>query len=168
MKTRLGDFEKAVQINPNAVGAHSNLCQALATCPEMERRDVKRAIEMGEASVKLMQTNSTKPGLGLGVAHYVAEDYGAAVSALNKGLEGKPSSRDRGGGFYLAMAHWQLDQEDEAVEWYKKAADWMPTLQPMYQAELRRLRDQAAELMGITEDIPTEEHEESAALEQAT
>ena len=34
--------------------------------------------------------------------------------------------------------------------------------------DIRQFREEAAELMGITEKLPSEENEESAALEQAT
>lgn len=109
---------------------------------------------MGEASVKLSPPNYDA-WVALGAAHYVAGDYSAAVSALNKGLEFKSGSHYSWAGFYLAMIHWQLDQKKEALQWYEKATDGMSAERPFYQAELGRLRDQAAELLGI--DITDED-----------
>jgi tetratricopeptide (TPR) repeat protein len=166
----IADFEKALQINSNDVGAHLWLCKALAICPEMERRDEHRAIEMGEASVKLSPTNF-HAWVWLGAAHYVAGDYDAAISALNKGFEVSPDTRDPRAGFYLAMIHWRSDQKQEAVEWYDKATNWVSLKGPAYQAEIGRIRDQAVELLGLKrgdEDQETTEEESAKDEEQST
>jgi tetratricopeptide (TPR) repeat protein len=165
------DFEKAIEVNPNVVDARIFLCWALATCPEMGRRDLQRAIEIGEAHVKLMPTNQ-QAWLDLGVAHYAAGDYDAAISALNKGPEVQPGSRDWWTCFYFAMTHWQLGQKKEAVEWYEKANDrsYLKAY-PILQAEHDRLRQQAAELLGIDlndEDREATEKESSNDEEQST
>jgi hypothetical protein len=46
------------------------------------------------------------------------------------------------------MAHWQLDQEEEARKWYDEAVAWMDKNRPQNE-ELRRFRAEAAELLGI-------------------
>jgi tetratricopeptide (TPR) repeat protein len=50
--------------------------------------------------------------------------------------------------FFLAMAHWQLDNKDAARGWYDKAVEWMDKNQPNNE-ELRRFRAEAAELLKI-------------------
>ena len=52
--------------------------------------------------------------------------------------------------FFLAMAHWQLGEKDEARQWYDQAVEWMEQKQPDND-ELRRFRAEAAELLGISE-----------------
>ena len=64
--------------------------------------------------------------------------------------------------FFLAMAHWQLDNKDKAHTWYKKAAEWTEKNQPNNK-ELRRFRAEAEELMGITEQSTAKEKEEPHA-----
>ncbi len=61
----------------------------------------------------------------------------------------------KGGGnsfewFILAMADWQLGQQDQAVHWYWRAAQWMEQNRPNDE-ELRRLRAEARELLKITD-----------------
>ena len=58
--------------------------------------------------------------------------------------------------FWLAAANpelfslvRQLDQKQEALQWYEKATDSMSAQWPIFQAGLGRLRDQAAELLEI-------------------
>ena len=60
----------------------------------------------------------------LGVAHYRAGDWKAAIEALEK------STQLRAGGdpsvwFFLAMAHWQKGEKDQARQWYDKAVNRM-------------------------------------------
>ena len=50
--------------------------------------------------------------------------------------------------FFLAMSHWQLDQKEEARKWYDQAVACMDKNQP-HTEDLRRLRAEAAELLGI-------------------
>jgi hypothetical protein len=54
------------------------------------------------------------------------------------------------------MAHWQLDEKDEARTWYEKAVEWMDMNQPKNE-ELLRFRAEAAELLGIIEPKPAVE-----------
>ena len=51
-------------------------------------------------------------------------------------------------GFFLTMAYWNLQQEDEARRWFDKSAEWMKKNQPLND-ELRRFHAEAAELLGI-------------------
>jgi hypothetical protein len=52
--------------------------------------------------------------------------------------------------FFLAMAHWQLGQKEEARNWFDKAVEWMD-MNHSKNEELRRFRTEAAELLGISE-----------------
>jgi hypothetical protein len=83
------------------------------------------------------------------VAHYRASDWKAAVAALNRATE------FRGGGdsaewFFLAMAHWQLGDKQQARSWYDRAIRWMDEKQPRDE-RLRRWRAEAAALVGVTD-----------------
>ncbi len=58
--------------------------------------------------------------------------------------------------FFLAMAHWQLGQKDEARTWFDKSIRSMDKNQPQNDLnqrqieDLRRFRAEAAGLLGIT------------------
>jgi hypothetical protein len=58
-----------------------------------------------------------------------------------------------GYGFFLAMAHWQLGDKDQARQGYDESVEWMDKHQPG-NAELRCFRAEAAELLGIQEAPP--------------
>ena len=57
--------------------------------------------------------------------------------------------------FYMAMAHWQLGDKDQARAWYEKGVDFELKHHPNsnYTA-LRRWRAEAAELLGIEKPTP--------------
>ena len=83
----------------------------------------------------------------LGVAHYRATEWQAAVTVLEKSMKLR-----KGGNafdwFFLAMAHWQLGSEEEAGQWYEKAVVWMDKNRPQ-DPELTRFRIEAAVLLGL-------------------
>jgi hypothetical protein len=65
--------------------------------------------------------------------------------------------------FFLAMAHWQQGEKVEARHWYDRAVRWMEKNKQLlentkpHQAELRRFRAEAAELLGIEEKTTSQE-----------
>ena len=63
-------------------------------------------------------------------------------------LQQTPRGGDSAQWFCLAMAHWQLDNKDEARKWYDRAVAWMDKNQPNDE-ELSRFRTEAAELLKI-------------------
>jgi hypothetical protein len=52
------------------------------------------------------------------------------------------------GPFFLAMAHWQLGETEEARRWYDRAVAWMDK-NLTQDDELKRFRAEAEALMGI-------------------
>ncbi len=51
--------------------------------------------------------------------------------------------------FFLAMALSQTGDKDQARPWYDRAVDWMEERRPK-DPELRRLRDEAAAVLGLS------------------
>ena len=50
--------------------------------------------------------------------------------------------------FFLAMAHWQLSDKEQARKWYDQAVEWMEKNKPEDE-ELLRFRAEAAALLGL-------------------
>jgi serine/threonine protein kinase/Flp pilus assembly protein TadD len=126
----------------------------LATAAAPEARNPARAVELATRAVELA------PAYGeawntLGVAQYRAGDWNSAIKAFEKSMD----LRDGGNAFdwfFLAMAHWQLGQKDEARKWYDQAVEWTNKNQPKNE-ELQRFRAEAAELLGIIQPQPAAE-----------
>jgi hypothetical protein len=150
----IGQLSKLLERNPKHRPALNSLAWHLATCPEAKHRDPPRAVELAKKAVDEgpLEANYWNT---LGVAHYRAGDHRAAIEALQKAEELQPDTDFACNALFLAMAHWELDQPDEARQWYDRAAVWMKNkaaeLQnsPDWQEELRRFRTEAESVMGI-------------------
>jgi serine/threonine protein kinase/Flp pilus assembly protein TadD len=142
----IADYEKTMAVAPRHAGARNNLAWLLATCPEAKVRDAHRAVALAEEAVALNRSQGTFWNT-LGVARYRAHDWRAAVTALLKSVE-LPGGRDSSDWFFLAMAHWHLDEREAARQWFTIALQEMAKNSPEND-ELRRFRAEAAALLGV-------------------
>ncbi len=87
----------------------------------------------------------------LGVAQYRAGNWLKAIEALSKSEQLEPGSATSFNAFFLAMAHGQNGNKEEARKWHDQAVEWMEKNDPQND-ELRRFRAEAEELLGIPND----------------
>ena len=88
----------------------------------------------------------------LGVAHYRAGNWGDAVAALERSMQ-LSNGGDSSDWFFLAMAHWQLGEKEQARKRYGQAVQGMQKeTHGELRRELRRFRAEAAELLKIKKD----------------
>ncbi|HZY60726.1 MAG TPA: tetratricopeptide repeat protein, partial [Candidatus Binataceae bacterium] len=142
-------WQRALETLPKSAEAHNNLAWLLATCPDETLRDPRRAVELASKAVELEPAQGTYRNT-LGVAHYRAGDWPAAIEALNKSME----RRQRGDAFdwfFLAMAEWQRGNKDEARKWYDKAVDWAEK-NARDNEELKRFSAEATALLGVKDE----------------
>jgi eukaryotic-like serine/threonine-protein kinase len=142
------DLSKLVVLSPTDPTIQNNLAWMLATCTDMKLRDPSRAIELAKQAVELVPNRGVFWNT-LGAAHYRAGDPKAAIDALTKSMELR-SGGDGNDWFFLAMAHCQLGEKDEARKWYDRAVPWMEKNQPKNE-ELIRFRAEAAAVLGVSE-----------------
>jgi tetratricopeptide (TPR) repeat protein len=133
-------------------------CIRLAWClafspDDAQTHDPRRAVALAERGVKLAPEEGGY-WRTLGVAHYRAGDWQAAVTALDKAI-----SLDKGeddwlclNWTFLAMAHWQMGDKDEARKYYDQATKWIEK-RNTGDIVLRHFQDEAAELLGIKDGI---------------
>jgi tetratricopeptide (TPR) repeat protein len=140
----VAEYRAALQSKPDYASAHNNLAWTLATAEDPKLRQPAAAVSHAKKAVELAPNVSNYWGT-LGAVHYRLGDWQAAVVALKESEELAP-----GGGIYswlfLAMAHWQLGQQDEARQYYDKSVKWMTT--NASDEETKRVRVEADELLG--------------------
>jgi serine/threonine protein kinase/tetratricopeptide (TPR) repeat protein len=141
-EAKLGPTHPVVLITRNRLAWH------LVTSPHFLPTDAARAIELTKTSLKLAPNDGDYWNT-LGVASYRAGDWNAAVTALEKSIELRQGG-DSADFFFLAMAHWQLNEKEIARNWYKQAAEWMEKNKPT-DAALHRIHAEAAQLLGVIE-----------------
>ena len=127
-----------------AVGQNC-LAWLLSTSTDAVLRRPTVAAELASEAVKNCPEIATYWNT-LGVAHYRASGWRAAVDALQKSIQ-LSSGGNSFDFFFLAMSHWQLGDKDEAREWYGKAVAWMGKNKP--DDELKRFRAETEELLRI-------------------
>jgi hypothetical protein len=106
-------------------------------------RDPKWALELAAKAVELAPAEGSNWNT-LGVAHYRAGQWTEAVKALTKAAELMADKQFSSNGFFLAMAHGQLKEEEQARRWYERAVEWMDK-QASTSHDLRRFRAEAEE-----------------------
>jgi serine/threonine protein kinase/tetratricopeptide (TPR) repeat protein len=138
-------YGKAFAVAPGDPAANNELAWFLAATPELRLRDARKAVELAAKAVRSSPKTANYWNT-LGVARYRAGDDRAAISAL------ETSMKLGGGGdgydwFFLATAHWRLDERKEARAWFDRAVQWMDKSMPD-NAELRRFRAEAEAMLG--------------------
>lgn len=138
-------YEEAIRMRPKSASAHHSLAWALAVVPDSRLRDPTRAVEHGNRAVQLAPERGSYWNT-LGVAYYRAGDWAAAIDALEKAEALEPERNLAVNGCFLAMAHWQKGERDQARRWYDKAVARIEETNPACE-ELLRFRAEAAALI---------------------
>jgi serine/threonine protein kinase len=121
----------------------------LATGPDPQFRDARRALEIAKRNVERAPEDGWYK-VTLGAASYGTGDYQAAVRALDEALR-LPGGNDSVTLFFLAMAHWQLGEKEQARRYFDEAVRRMEkhALRTMVG---RRLRIEAERLLGVNQE----------------
>lgn len=133
---------EAARRRPDKADAQCDLALFLATSPDPKYRDPRLAVELATKAVEADSRKGVYWG-ALGVAHYRAGNWQDAVRAIDK------ASTLRSGGdvlLFRAMAHWKLDEKDEARKWYEQGVQWIEKHAPKDEA-MRRIRAEAEEIL---------------------
>jgi tetratricopeptide (TPR) repeat protein len=145
-------YKRLLAKDPVEPRSQNNLAWFLVTCRNAQFRYPARAVELARKAVERQPVAYAWNTLG--VALYRADDWKAAIDALEKAEALEPDVSLGINGFFLAMARWQLGQKEEARTWYDKAVAWMEKIRPKDEG-LLRFRAEAAALLGLS-DLPAD------------
>jgi serine/threonine protein kinase/tetratricopeptide (TPR) repeat protein len=145
-------FHNARQQAPEHQGLLTSYAWSLGVCPDSKLRDA----ELGLALAGKLVEKAPESGMAWnirGLALYRAGDFPAALEALKRAV-GLHAGGDSVDWFLLAMAYYRLGRQEEGRLWYDRALQWRADKNRVSVVELRLLRNEAAELFGITEKKP--------------
>ena len=132
-------FKESLRLEPDFTDSLNGLAWLLATASDPSYRDAPRAVELARRALALEPKNGSFWNT-LGVALYRNGDWAAAIEALeNSEALLAPDTYPAHNGFFLAMAHWQRGEKDQARQWYDRAVAWMDRNQQQ-DDELKRFR----------------------------
>ncbi len=145
-------MQQRILLKPNDAFALNSLATLLADCREPTHRDPEEAVRLAEKAVELVGNSAHSNWIlnTLGMARYRNGDFAGAIQALQQAEEQVPGDILAWNGFFLAMAYWQLGNQDESRQWYQRSAEWMEQKTPDNK-ELLGFRAEAAKLLGISE-----------------
>ncbi len=126
---------------------HETWAWLLATCPVLKFRDPRQALAHAKKAVELAPSEASHWNT-LGVVQYRNGEWKAAIEALMKSV--RLQDGESNDFFFLAMAHWRLNEKDKARAWYDQGVAWMEINEPKNE-ETRRFRTEAAALLGLAE-----------------
>jgi len=127
----------------------NDLAWLLANAPDPAVRDPSHAIALA-GKVAEANPNCATYWNTLGAAHYRAGDFNAAIAALGRAID----LTEGGTAFdhvFLAMAHAQLGDQEQAQHWLDQALQWMEQHLPDH-SELACLRDEARSVLSAAPD----------------
>ncbi len=133
----------------------------LATGPFPQLRDPQAAIRLAKQALEQRPQNADFVAI-LGMAHYRAGEWKAAIESLEKSLQ-LPSRGDPCYWLLLAMAFWQNGEKQKARSSYGEAVQRMEKIRSQDEDEVRRFRAEAASLLGVTEHPKSTERKEENA-----
>jgi serine/threonine protein kinase len=145
-------YRKALDVDAKNPRELDDLAWLLVTYPVLQLRDPQRAIRLAKKAVELAP-QTARHWRTLGVAQYQAGKWIEAVAALQKSIELSKGANSYQS-FYLAMAHEQLGNKEQARDWFVRAVEWMDANRPD-DDELLRFRAEASQLFGTTEEQST-------------
>jgi tetratricopeptide (TPR) repeat protein len=125
----------------------NNFSWALCSRSNLSAGVARQAVELAQKAVEL-EPNAGHLWNTLGVAHYRAGSWPAAIEALQKSGELNREQHLSWNAFFLAMAHWRLGNQDDARAWFNQAVEWMEK-NAQDNEELRRFKTEAEELMKL-------------------
>ena len=128
----------------------NNLAKFLVECVAPGLRNPQRAIEAARRAWDKTPQNAFYCST-LGAACCRAADWQTAVEILHEAIRLRKEGSGRAW-FFLGMAQWHLGESDEAEKSYNLACRWMATNRPD-NPDLKRIRDEAAELLGKSDEV---------------
>jgi tetratricopeptide (TPR) repeat protein len=145
---------------PKNAAGRIELAWLLATCPDSELRNIDEALRRARTAIEQGTPIPANWWTVFGVASYRAGDWDGAIAALS---ETKPITHrgyTHAARFFLAMAHWNRGDRDQAHQWYADTINWMngntTWMQdhPVEKEELERFRAEAAALLALDTRAP--------------
>ena len=128
--------------------ASNNLAWLLATCPTIEMRDSRQAVEHARAAVKLAPATGNYWNT-LGVALYRNGELDPAREALERSMQLRGNGGDSFDWFFLAIIDHKQGRKQKAYEWYEQSVAWYHSQPAPNDGELYRFQVEAAEELGL-------------------
>ncbi len=147
-KEALGDFQRALDLEPDRAAACNGAAWIYATGPAAVR-SAEKAEPLARRAVQLKPDNWNYRNT-LGVVQYRLDQFAAAVETLELNLRNADNRALASDLLFLAMAYHRLGQADQARSAYDRGSTWLTgqvTLRGRALEELNTVRAEAEALL---------------------
>jgi tetratricopeptide (TPR) repeat protein len=141
----IADYEQALEVEPDESGVLNNLAWVLATSPDDQLRDGKRALELARKACEVTDYEQAHVLSTLAAAHAELRDFENAIQWSSKAVE-----LDQG----------QIEQLAQELESYREKKPWRER-QVIEENEGPTPEDQDLEVAPDTEDSPAAESDDA-------
>jgi tetratricopeptide (TPR) repeat protein len=138
-------FREAIRLRPDSEIARNDLAWLLSTAPDPRFRDPTGAREHARKAVELEPSNPPFSRT-LALAEFRSRHWAESLAASERSMALR-NGGDASDWFFLAMAHCQKGEKDEARKWFDRAVAWTKEKDPK-NADLRQFWTEAAGLLG--------------------
>jgi tetratricopeptide (TPR) repeat protein len=145
LEEALEEFRIAIRLDPTCTYSLNAVAWTLALSPKRPRADHDEAVFHARKAVELAPQDGGKVNT-LALAEYRVGHSVESIAASERSMALK-NGGDPFDWFFLAMAHWQKGDTDEARNWFQKAVASTEEKDPK-NSELRQFWTEAAELLG--------------------
>jgi WD40 repeat protein len=149
VSVNLGELSWAVPASAEDGRCCNNQAWAFACRRDRQGCNPDRVVQLAQKAVDLAPGRATFWNT-LGVAQYRARRWQNAIESLNRSMTLAKGESESFNTLFLAMAHWQLGNNEKAHRFYDQALRWMSANRPIDE-ELRQFRTEAADLLGRTD-----------------
>jgi tetratricopeptide (TPR) repeat protein len=149
LEKRVQEAEAAAELRPAVAQALNQAAWLFTVDLPREMRDASSAVRWASQAV------AWSPDSGpfwntLGASQYRAGDLVSALNSFDKSMELQEGG-DAFDWLFLAMTHWQLDDQQQAQQWYEKSLEWIETHRPD-RADLKTIHQEAHSLLETAGD----------------
>jgi tetratricopeptide (TPR) repeat protein len=148
VRRQLGkNYILAANHRPRDPKARNNLAWLMASQPTVDSQAANQAVEFAKEAVELAPEEGAYWNT-LGVAYYRVNAWTAAAGALERSM-GLRSGGDPNDWFLLAMVRHRQGRQEEAHQWYDRAAAWTKANPSASRNVLQRFQAEAARVLNL-------------------
>jgi tetratricopeptide (TPR) repeat protein len=140
-------YRQAVKVVPWDVRALTWLVDFLCLCPIESLRAPSEALSLARRARELAPDDA-QARLSLGFAEYRAGNWRASNAALQQPLESLSFRIEPCDLYFLAMSHWRLGEQEQALRALQRASEWVNE-NGFPQEAHQFIAAEAAQLLGI-------------------
>ncbi len=138
------EYESAIELYPDSPSLLDKLAWTLATTPDGDLHDPKRAAELALKATKLSPKNPSYWNT-LGVAQYRSGEFNDSITTFEKSMD-LADGGDAISWFFMSMAYSRLGELEKAHARYRDSVTWMKKHAPENES-LISLRAEAEQLL---------------------